>query len=139
MKIFEFLFANEQIFTTITLILLIALLIGNIVVDKLKKYKDIDPSGAVTLMDNNNLILLDVREEKERKVGYIDGDIHIPLANVKSKLFSLDKHKKVLVYCRSGSRSAHISGLLTRNKFVNVYNLKGGFQAWKKAKLPIKT
>ncbi|ABL02645.1 Rhodanese domain protein [Candidatus Ruthia magnifica str. Cm (Calyptogena magnifica)] len=138
MEILEFLFADEQMFTTITLILLIALLVGNIVVDKLKKYEDIDANGAVTLMNNNDLILLDVREEKERKMGYIAGDIHIPLTSVKGKLSSLDKRKKLLVYCRSGSRSAHIAGLLTRNEFKNVYSLKGGFQAWKKAKLPIK-
>ncbi|BBB23056.1 rhodanese domain protein [Abyssogena phaseoliformis symbiont OG214] len=139
MEILEFLFADEQMFTTITLILLIALLVGNIVVDKLKKYEDIDTNGAVTLMDGNDLILLDVREKRERKAGYIAGDIHIPLASVKGKLSSLDKRKKILVYCRSGSRSAHIAGLLTRNEFENVYSLKGGFQAWKKAKLPIKT
>lgn len=139
MAILEFLFADEQMFTTITLILLIGLLVGNIVVDKLKKYEDIDINGVVTLMDGNDLILLDIREEKERKAGYIDGDIHMPLASVKGKLSSLDKRKKVVVYCRSGSRSAHIAGLLTRNEFENVYNLKGGFQAWKKAKLPIKT
>ncbi len=139
MEILGFLFADEQMFTTITLILLIALLVGSIVVDKLKKYEDIDANGVVTLMDGNDLILLDVREEKERKAGYIAGDMHIPLASVKSKLSSLDKRKKVLVYCRSGSRSAHIAGLLTRNEFENVYSLKGGFQAWKKAKLPIKT
>ncbi len=138
MEILEFLFADEQMFTTVTLILLIALLVGNIVVDKLKKYEDINTNGAVTLMDSSDLILLDVREEKERKAGYIDDDIHIPLASVKGKLSSLDKHKKILVYCRNGSRSAHIAGLLTRNEFENVYSLKGGFQAWKKAKLPIK-
>ncbi|QKQ24418.1 rhodanese-like domain-containing protein [Candidatus Ruthia endofausta] len=139
MEILGFLFADEQMFTTITLILLIALLVGNIVFDKLKKYEDIDTNGAVTLMDSSDLILLDVREEKERKTGYIDDDIHIPLASVKGKLSSLDKRKKILVYCRNGSRSAHIAGLLTRNEFENVYSLKGGFQAWKKAKLPIKT
>ena len=139
MEIIDFLFAEDQLFTTITLIVLIALLIGNIVADKLKKYEDIDSAGATSLMDNDNLIILDVREKKERKSGYINNDIHIPLSNVKSQLDKLDKNKSILVYCRSGSRSAHIAGLLTRNEYENVYNLKGGIQALKRAKLPVKT
>lgn len=137
MEILEFLLNDNQIFTSITLVVLIALLIGNIVADKLKKYTDVDANGAIALMDEKGLITLDVREVKERKAGFIANDTHLPLATVKNKLGDLDKSKKILVYCRSGGRSTHIAGLLTRNNFEQVYNLKGGFQAWKKANLPI--
>jgi len=138
MEILEFLLNDEQIFTTITLVVLIALLIGNIVADKLKKYEEVDANGAISLMDEKDLIVLDVRESKERKAGHIANDVHIPLSKVKNKLDTLDNNKKVLVYCRSGSRSSHIAGLLTRNNFEQVYNLKGGMQGWLKANLPIK-
>ena len=139
MEIIDFLLAEDQLFTTITLFILIALLVGNIIADKLKKYEDIDTNAATELMDDENLIILDVREKKERKAGYIKGDLHIPLSDVKNKLDELDKNKSILVYCRSGSRSGHIAGLLTRNEYEKVYNLKGGIQAWKRAKLPIST
>ncbi|MDC9726373.1 MAG: rhodanese-like domain-containing protein [Candidatus Thioglobus sp.] len=139
MEIIDFLLADDQLFTTITLFVLIALLIGNIVADKLKKYEDIDANAATELMDDDNLIILDVREQKERKAGYIKGDVHIPLSDVKNQLSKLDKNKSILVYCRSGSRSAHIAGLLTRNEYEKVYNLKGGIQAWKRAKMPVST
>ena len=139
MEIIDFLFADEQLFTTITLLVLIALLIGNIVTDKLKKYEDVDTTAATELMDDDNLFVLDVREKKELKAGYIKGSMHIPLADVKNQLDKLDRDKSILVYCRSGSRSAHIAGVLTRNEYENVYNLKGGIQAWKRAKLPVKT
>ena len=138
MEILEFLLNDDQIFQTILLAVLIALFIGNIVTDKLKKYEDIDASGAIALMDGKGLIILDVREDKERKSGFIAKDTHIPLSQVKNKLDTLDNSKKILVYCRSGSRSSHIAGLLTRNNFEQVYNLKGGLQAWRKANLPIK-
>ncbi len=138
MEILEFLLNDNQIFTTITLVVLIALFIGNIVADKLKKYEDIDANSAITLMDEKDLIILDVREKKERKSGFIAEAIHIPLSQVKNKLDTLDNRKKILVYCRSGSRSSHIAGLLTRNNYEQVYNLKGGLQAWKRANLPIK-
>lgn len=138
MEIFEFLINDDQIFTTITLIVLIALFVGNIVFDKLKKYTDVDANSAISLMDEKDLIILDVREAKERKAGFIANDTHLPLAQVKNQLGSLDKNKKILVYCRSGGRSSHIAGLLTRNNFEQVYSLKGGFKAWQKANLPIK-
>ena len=93
-EIIDFLLAEEQLFTTITLVLLIALLIGSIIADKNRKYDIIDANNAVALMDED-IIVLDVREKKERKQGYIDGDIHIPLANVKDKLDTLDKDKKI--------------------------------------------
>ncbi|SFV86597.1 Rhodanese-related sulfurtransferase [hydrothermal vent metagenome] len=139
MEILEFLLNDDQIFTTITLVVLVALFIGNIVTDKLRKYKEITTTEATTLMDEKDLIILDVREDKERKSGYIANDVHIPLAQVKNKLSELNKDKKVLVYCRSGSRSAHIAGMLTRNEFEHVYSLKGGINAWQKANLPIST
>ena len=138
MEILEFLLNDDQIFTTITLAVLIALFIGNIVTDKLKKYEDVDANGAIALMDEKNLIILDVREAKERKAGYIAKDTHIPLSQVIIQLDSLDNSKKILVFCRSGSRSSHIAGLLTRNNFEQVYNLKGGMLAWQRANLPIK-
>jgi len=138
MEILEFLLNDDQIFTTITLVILIALFIGNVVADKLKKYEDVDANGAISLMDEKDLIILDVREKKELKSGYIKGSTHIPLSDVKNQLDSLDDRKKILVYCRSGSRSSHIAGLLTRNNFEQVYNLKGGMLAWQRANLPIK-
>ena len=89
------------------------------------------------IRDSDNLIILDVREEKERSSGFIKSDIHIPMAQVKAKLDSLEKSKKILTYCRNGTRSNRIAELLCRNQFENVYTLKGGFDAWQKAGLPI--
>lgn len=137
-ELLEFLLADEQLFTTITLFILIALLVGHMIAEKFKKYQDVDVNEAVSLMDDDNLVKLDVREAKERKAGFIEGDTHIPLAQVKKSLDSIDKDKKVLVYCRTGSRSSHIAALLSRNGFEHVYNLKGGIRAWEKANMPIK-
>ena len=130
-------FLQDELLLTGTLIALILLLIVNLYGDKFKKYEVVDTNGAITLMDDDNLIILDVREEKERSSGFIKSDIHIPMAQVKAKLDSLDKSKKILTYCRTGTRSNRISELLCRSQFENVYCLKGGFDAWQKAGLPI--
>jgi rhodanese-related sulfurtransferase len=129
-------FLIEEAFISITLLILIALFIGNVVADKYKKYTDIDTNTAIDLMDGD-IQILDVREAKERVAGHIKNDKHIPMASVKAKLGELDKDKKILVYCRSGNRSSHICSTLTRADFTSVYNLKGGFGAWQRANLPV--
>ena len=130
-------FLQGELLLTGTLFALIILLIVNIYSEKFKKYEVVDTNGAVTLMDDD-LIILDVREEKERSAGFIDSDLNIPMGQVKNKLDSFDKSKKILIYCKSGTRSDRIADLLCKNEFQNVYSLKGGFNAWQKAELPIK-
>lgn len=128
-------FLLEQWIFSGTLIALVALLIYG---ERAKKYQIVDTNGAITLMDDENLIILDVREEKERKTGFINSTTHIPMGQVKGKLDTLDKNKKILTYCKSGMRSKTTAELLCKNQFENVYNLKGGFDAWQAAGLPIK-
>ncbi len=130
-------FLQGELLLTGTLLALIILLIVNLYGDKFKKYAVVDTNAAVSLMDDDELIILDVREEKERSAGFISNDINIPMSQVKNKMDSLDKSKNILIYCKSGTRSDQISGLLSRNEFHNVSSLKGGFNAWLKAELPI--
>ncbi len=130
-------FLQGELLLTGTLLALIILLIVNIYGDKFKKYVVVDTNGAVSLMDDDELIILDVREEKERSSGFINNDINIPMSQVKNKMDSLDKSKNILVYCKSGTRSDQISGFLSKNEFQNVSSLKGRFNAWQKAELPI--
>ena len=113
-------FLQGELLLTGTLLALIILLIVNIYGDKFKKYVVVDTNGAVSLMDDDELIILDVREEKERTAGFIKHDINIPMGQVKNKMESLDKSKNILVYCKSGTRSDQISGFLSKNEFQNV-------------------
>ena len=128
-------FLLEQWIFSGTLAALVALLIYG---ERPKKYQIVDTNGAVTLMDDDDLIILDIREEKERAAGFISSATHIPMAQVKGKLDSLDKNKKILTYCKNGMRSKSTAELLCKNQFNRVYNLKGGFDAWQAAGLPIK-
>ncbi len=115
---------------------LLALLIFNFISPKFKKYQEINISELIELMNSSKITILDVRETKERKGGHINNDTHIPMSQVKSKLDTLNKKQPILVYCRSGSRSANISQMLGKSGF-KPYNLKGGFMAWSSANMPI--
>ena len=130
-------FLQGELLLTGTLFALIILLIVNIYSEKNRKYQVVDTNGAVSLMDDDDLIILDVREEKERKIGFLSNDINIPMGQIKAKMDTLDKSKNILVYCKSGTRSDRIADILSKNDFQKVSSLKGGFNAWLKADLPI--
>ena len=130
-------FLQGELLLTGTLFALIILLIVNIYSEKYRKYQVVDTNGAVSLMDDDELIILDVREEKERSVGFLTNNLNIPMGQVKAKMDSLDKSKNILVYCKSGTRSDRIADILSKNDFQKVSSLKGGFNAWLKADLPI--
>ncbi|MGH8670783.1 MAG: rhodanese-like domain-containing protein [Burkholderiales bacterium] len=101
--------------------------------------KDVGSLDAVQLMNHQDAQVLDVREESEFKQGHISNARNIPLAQLSTKLKDLEKLKKrpLLVHCQSGSRALRACGLLTKNGFEQVYNLRGGLEAWRQANLPI--
>ncbi len=74
--------------------------------------------------------LIDVREDFEYESANIGG-LHIPLANVLLESDKVDRNRDVVVYCRSGRRSAAaISQLEQQFGLKNLYNVKGGILAW---------
>lgn len=104
-----------------------------------RKYKQLDTNEAVRLLNDDNTIVIDVREGNEMSAGKIKGARHIPLGQVATRLGELEKSKDqpILIYCRSGNRSALAANTLTKNGFTNVNNLAGGMTAWESANLPV--
>lgn len=80
---------------------------------------------------NPDYVLLDVREGYERAEFNIGG-IHIPLGELTASFDKLAAHMEaeIVVYCRSGKRSAMAAQLLTQAGFSNARNLEGGMLAW---------
>lgn len=97
------------------------------------EYKKITPEQAKKMLDENkNIVLLDVRTDEEFKEKRIKGSILIPDYDIKTKAEQLLKDKKatILVYCRSGHRSAIASHELVSMGYSNVYDF-GGIIDWK--------
>jgi rhodanese-related sulfurtransferase len=99
----------------------------------------LDPTAATRLMNNDEAIVLDVRESADFDGGHIRNAKNIPMSSLKSQLDSLekDKDKPILMYCRSGNLSGKACRLLKKAGFSNVHNLAGGMQGWQDANLPI--
>ncbi len=78
------------------------------------------------------MMLLDIRTDKEYGQGHIPGAVHVPLADIGEKVKKLKKDKELLVYCQNGSRSIWAIKRLMGMGYKNLYNLKGGYNAWKR-------
>jgi molybdopterin/thiamine biosynthesis adenylyltransferase/rhodanese-related sulfurtransferase len=81
-------------------------------------------------MENGNKVsVLDVREPHEYEVANIGARL-IPLAELPERLVELDRDETLAVHCKTGGRSARAVKLLQEAGFQNVYNVKGGIDAW---------
>lgn len=91
------------------------------------------------LKEKQSAILLDVRTSGEVAQGYIDGAVNIDINSqqFRAEVAKLDKTKPIMVYCRSGRRSASAMRYMRDNGFVEVYNLNGGIISWNQEGLPI--
>ena len=86
------------------------------------------------LESGENITLVDVRENYEHD-DYNIGGINIPLAEIMSsgdKLRELGE-TQIVLYCRSGNRSAMAQKLLAQQNIHNTINLDGGVLAWQDA------
>jgi len=101
--------------------------------------KILSPMEATRLQNDEEAVFIDVREDKEYKIGHISGNVHIPMSNFAKRMVELDKQKEkpVIVYCTNGSRANSAAGKLRKNGFGSVYTLQGGVVGWEKAGLPL--
>lgn len=86
------------------------------------------------LMKDPSAQIVDVRTSKEVAEGKISGSINLDYFSptfVASATKKLDKTKPVLVYCAAGGRSASAAKDLKKAGFKKVYDLEGGYDAWK--------
>lgn len=85
---------------------------------------------AEKLHDQEELFLLDVREENEWQTCQIDTNVLIPMGQIPERLGEIPNDKPVVVYCHHGGRSARVAQYLMQNGYQDVHNLQGGVDAW---------
>jgi rhodanese-related sulfurtransferase len=87
-------------------------------------------------------VLLDVREDDEWTAGHIAGALHIPMSDLPQQLQRdpgpLTPDASIVVVCKVGSRSAHVTAWLQHQGY-DAANLAGGMLAWAHARRPMQS
>lgn len=85
---------------------------------------------AEQLKAGNPIRLIDVREPHELEISKIEGAELIPLGQLAARLNELDSAEEIVLFCKSGTRSARALEVLASAGFRRVKNLKGGINTW---------
>ena len=91
---------------------------------------DITVTELAERVKTNHLKLIDVREPHELEISRLPQATNIPLGQLAARLSELDSAEDMVLFCKSGARSARALELLTSAGFRKVKNLKGGINAW---------
>ena len=95
-------------------------------------YKQISQEEAKEMMDTEDVIILDVREQDEYDSGHIPGAVLLPVGTIDEDTAASvipEKDSIVLVYCRSGNRSKNASAALAELGYTAIYEF-GGINTW---------
>lgn len=97
---------------------------------------NVDAAEFKSLMKGKSTHILDVRTPMEVRQGKIKKAKNIDYKSSAfiSQIGQLKREDTYLLYCRSGMRSMGAATKMKRLGFENVYNLKGGYMAWNRAK-----
>ena len=95
-------------------------------------YQQITQEEAKEMMDTQEVIILDVREQDEYDSGHIPGAVLLPVGTINEDTAAEvipEKDSTVLVYCRSGNRSKTASSKLAELGYTSIYEF-GGINTW---------
>jgi rhodanese-related sulfurtransferase len=110
-------------------------------------YTTVCVSEAKNMIEEDDVFILDVRTPDEFNAAHIEGATLIPIQSLKNppgepllpddellknRLCELPDNKdaKILVYCKTGSRSVNASKILVNAGYTKVYNMEGGIKVW---------
>ncbi len=99
----------------------------------------LSPVEATLLINREDAVVIDVRDQGEYSQGHIPNARHVPLADIARRMGELEKLKNrpLILCCASGSRSSSAVSQLKKAGFDKLYNLRGGLMEWEKSGQPI--
>lgn len=98
--------------------------------------RNIDSDTAKKHYDNK-IEFLDIREQEEFDQARIPGSILLPMSQINTRWQEIPKDREVVVYCRTGNRSAVLLNQLSGMGYTNLMNLEGGIVNWNQKQYPV--
>jgi hydroxyacylglutathione hydrolase len=89
------------------------------------------------MLEQNKIILIDVREEREWEEEHIKGSLNIYVGHLKQDVDRLPKDKPIATTCEWGGRGGLAASILKNMGFSNVYNVLGGLRSWRNLRYPV--
>ncbi len=113
----------------IFVVLIVVLIVAIIVVMSFSKSSEsviqtLNSEEVSEIIQDESLIIIDVRTEEEYESGHIEKAINIPYTEIESKV-NYDKNQAIAVYCRTGVRSSEAAKTLEKMGYTKIYNLGG--------------
>ena len=106
-----------------------------------EEVKVISAEEMRSLLEADEVQLVDVRTPEEYELGHIDDAQNIDYFSptFDEDIKNLDKTKPVILYCKSGGRSAKCAEKMVEAGFVKIYDLEGGISKWEHKGYEVKT
>ena len=93
----------------------------------------------VDIINKGNPVLLDIRDNKKFKTGYIVNSLNVPLVDLTKKIASLSKYNdsEIVIISEIDTEAEKAFKILQENKFLRVFVLDAGIKAWKNSNYPL--
>lgn len=127
-----FIFVSEQWLLVSAGLIMLYLLIWR---ENSKGGSQISYHELTRLVNQDEAIVLDIRDSKEFEQGHIAGAINVPMAKLAEKSKKLDKDKTVILVCKLG-QTAGVAGKQLMAEGFSTVRLKGGMMEWQSNNLP---
>jgi len=136
-QIIEFISHHSTLF--MAFVTVTVLLMWTFIGDALQGIHNLLPQDATLLINHEDAVIVDVREESEYLQGHVINAINIPSSTLSDKIGRLEKYRQrpIILSCMTGNRSAQACNILKKKGFERVHNLKGGLMAWQNANFPL--
>ncbi|MCE7992226.1 MAG: rhodanese-like domain-containing protein [Roseivirga sp.] len=122
--------------TGLLMIVITMVIFGSNIINSFGAYhgvKNCTSQEATSLLNDQALLILDVRQREEYEVSHLKGAVLADDVDFES----LETDQRILVYCTVGFRSTELGTTLTNNGFSHIYNLDGGLIGWKNQGQPV--
>jgi len=93
-------------------------------------YKHISVAQTHALLDDNNVVIADIRDPNSFAAGHIPNAEHLSNSNIGEFMLHKEYDQPIIVVCYHGISSQGAAGYLAEQGFDDVYSMDGGFSAW---------
>ncbi len=117
-------------------IVVLALTFINELITQKKKAKELAPHAAVAMINNDNAVVIDLRDKEAFKNGHIIDSIHATVEDFEQPKMNKYKNKNLILVCARGLQSPAAAAKI-RTQGYQPFVLGGGIAAWQNADLPL--